>query len=184
MGKNCSSTVKQGSTNDEGLGFVHYTRALGRKRVVISNSMDALPQSSIYRTPSKKRYGARSNTNSERSRLESLHQDILVRILCNVDHEDLKQLFHVSKSIRDATLIAKQWHFAFSTPSSKTAVFRVFKDLEDSSNSVYPEAPNAPKQSRISRSRINGKKLADITVALFASPKDERWSRDGLLTET
>ncbi|XP_052181927.1 F-box protein SKIP27-like, partial [Diospyros lotus] len=67
-----------------------------------------------------------------------------IRVLCGVDHDDLKQLFHVSKTIREATLIAKQWHFAYSTPA-KTSAFRNSIDLEDTGDI---EAPNAPKQFR------------------------------------
>ena len=68
------------------------------------------------------------------------------------------------------TLIAKQWHFAYSTPS-KTRAFRSAIDLENPSElDDEIEAPNAPKQMRPRRSRLPEKKLADISVALFASP--------------
>ena len=60
---------------------------------------------------------------AEKSILESVPQDILIKVLCGVDHDDLKQLFHVSSTIRDATITARKSHFAYSTPS-KVLVFR------------------------------------------------------------
>ncbi|KAG2267915.1 hypothetical protein Bca4012_061595 [Brassica carinata] len=54
---------------------------------------------------------------------ETLPQDILIKIICGVEHGDLKQLCNVSKTIRDATLIAKKCHFEYSTPR-KTLFFR------------------------------------------------------------
>ncbi|KAF8411230.1 hypothetical protein HHK36_003776 [Tetracentron sinense] len=175
LGKNCSVRVKRGNVNaskantvEGGLGVVHYTRAMGRKRVAVSSNNEKLPIGSPLRTLSKKCCGARLKLNSEKSLLEALPQDILVQVLCGVDHDDLKQLFHVSKLIREATLIAKQWHFAYSTPISKIGAVRTFSNLEDAGKFDHHETPNAPKQYRCFRSPISGKKLADITVALFA----------------
>lgn len=189
LGKKCGSSLKSkrggGMVADEelGLGFVRYTRALGRKRILISNNFEASPIDSAPKISSKKRCGERMTLESERSLLEALPQDILIRVLCGVNHEDLKQLFHVSKSIREATLIAKQWHFAYSTPS-KTRAFRTAFDLENQSEFDDIEAPNAPRQSRPRRSRLPEKKLADISVALFASPDEEQWPRKALFMET
>ncbi|KAL2931994.1 F-box protein SKIP27 [Bienertia sinuspersici] len=96
----------------------------------------------------------RSCIQNSTSLLEALPQELL---FCGVDHDDLKQLFLVSKTVRDAAIIAKKSHFAYSTPE--------FDDLE---------APNAPKQARkMNRPRINKKKLHDISVALFADECDE-----------
>lgn len=177
LGKKCSSLKsKRGvaSTGEGlGLGFVRYTRGLGRKRILIANdeetsSFDPQIKSSLKRQCSEKMIDF--NCCDERSRLEALPQDILIRILCGVNHEDLKQLFHVSRPIREATLIAKQWHFAYNTPR-KTRVFKTSIDYEDPSENAEVEAPNAPRQLRAYKSRLTSKKLADISVALFASPK-------------
>ncbi|KAE8707508.1 F-box protein [Hibiscus syriacus] len=78
---------------------------------------------------------------------------------------DLKQLFNVSKSIREATVIAKQSYFAYSTPT-KVKAFRTSIDLEEASEIDDIEALNAPRQLRSHRS-INRKKLVAISVALF-----------------
>ncbi|XP_022721015.1 F-box protein SKIP27-like [Durio zibethinus] len=182
LGKVCrasSLTLKHGVVNEEeelGLGFVRYTRGLGRKRVGISNEMEeSLPLESATKFPLLKRQRSERimmmmmmmiDDYHEKSTLESLPQDVLIRIICGVDHEDLKQLFNVSKSIREATVIAKQLHFAYSTPT-KTKAFRTSTDFQESSDLDEIEAPNAPRQWRSHRS-INRKKLADISVALFA----------------
>ncbi|KAI8537079.1 hypothetical protein RHMOL_Rhmol10G0307100 [Rhododendron molle] len=50
-----------------------------------------------------------------------------IRILCGVDHGDLKRLFNVSKMFREATLVARKWHFAYNTPV-KTSVFKSSTD--------------------------------------------------------
>lgn len=155
-----------------GLGFVRYTRGLGRKRILISNVDD--DDSEINQTPLKRQCSATMEylefDDDVRFPLEALPQDVLIRIISGVNHEDLKQLFHVSKAIREATQIAKEQHFAFNTPT-KTRVFRSSIDFEEPSELDEIEAPNAPKQLRVPKSRISREKLAGISVALFASPK-------------
>ncbi|KVH96823.1 hypothetical protein Ccrd_001085 [Cynara cardunculus var. scolymus] len=149
------------------LGLVRRTSSFGRKRILILNEMDI---DSI--SPMKKRSMV-NNFSSERSLLEALPQDILVssdlmliRVLCGVEHDDLKKLFHVSKPIREAATIAKKMHFAYSTPKKVPAFGCSIDPSLDDADEI--EAPNAPRQSRVARSRLNRKKLADISVALFA----------------
>jgi len=123
------------------IGLVDYsnTLTLGRKRVVVSNDVEASPQ---VTTPLKKICSREISSKSQMSPLEAIPQDILViteiwsfiygflqiwslvcfsgefsflrawrvfelqvQVLCSVDHEDLKQLFHVSKTIRDAVSV-------------------------------------------------------------------------------
>lgn len=156
-----------GLVGDEGLelGLVRYTSSFGRKRIVISNN----DEDSSPKTPVKRHCGERDLVvlDLETSLLEDLPEEILIRILCGVDHEDLNQLSHVSKAIREATLIAKQSHFAYTTPK-KVRAFRTAIDVEESSNADDEiEAPNAPKQSRPVQSRLFGKKLDSLSVNLF-----------------
>ncbi|KAK4269776.1 hypothetical protein QN277_022889 [Acacia crassicarpa] len=116
---------------------------------------------------SLKRMRSRAFTpNSERSRLEALPHDTLIRVSCGVDHEELKQLYHVSKTIKEAALIAKQWHFEYSTPKKKTFALQTAIELDDENEILEMEAPNAPL--RKFKSRLSGKKLSNISVALFA----------------
>ena len=72
------------------------------------------------------------------------------------------------------TLIAKQWHFAYSTPR-KTLGFPNAIDLENLDE--FNEIEQAPRQVRIPRARLSSKKLADISVALFTSAGEENWPR-------
>ncbi|XP_054790304.1 F-box protein SKIP27-like [Prosopis cineraria] len=148
------------------LGFGSYTRSLSRKRIVVSTDVEASPLDSSSVTPLKRMRSGTFILNSERSRFEALPQDILIRVLCGVDHEDLKQLFQVSKTIKEAALIAKQWHFEYSTPKKKTFVLRTSIAVDDENEIPEIEAPNAPM--RKSKSRLSGRKLSDISVALFA----------------
>ncbi|KAF8031390.1 hypothetical protein BT93_D0555 [Corymbia citriodora subsp. variegata] len=169
-----------------GFGLVRCTRGLGRKRVGISEGPEEAAawrdESAEFRAPLKRQCSARLLLDGlEKSGLEALPQDILIRILCNVEHEDLKQLVRVSKTIKEATVVAKQWHFAYTTPT-KIRAFRNSIDLQNPSDCEEIEAPNAPL--RTFRSRINRKKLADVTAVLFASPDEGQWTRrGGLFTE-
>ncbi|KAK8664796.1 hypothetical protein V6N13_084570 [Hibiscus sabdariffa] len=158
--RSSSLKLEEEEEEDLGLGFVRYTHGLGRKRVGSlppdsSNSAPLLKRQCSDRTMAIDDY-------NRKAAIESLPQDVLIRIICGVDHDDLKQLFNVSKSIREATVIAKKLHFAYSTPT-KVKAFRTSLDLE--LNDI--EAPKAPVQWR-TRRPINRKKLADISIALFA----------------
>ncbi|KAA0052721.1 hypothetical protein IC582_017933 [Cucumis melo] len=176
----CLKSKSVVSAADKGLDFgvVRYTRGLGRKRVVIScneedSSIDLTPKA-----PSKRRCNVVSTAvEADRSLLEALPQEILIRVLCGVEHDDLKQLIRVSKTISEATLIAKDSHFAYSTPS-KVRAFRTAIELNDSSDFDEIEAPNA-RPTRRFRSPLNRKKLAEISVALFAEEEDE-WPKKKL----
>ncbi|KAL4332618.1 hypothetical protein GQ457_07G028730 [Hibiscus cannabinus] len=168
-----SLNLKRGVNEEEEsrLGLVRCTLGLGRKRVGISKEMEEITPAT--KVPLLKRQCSErilmmltADDCHEKSALESLPQDVLIRIICGVDHDDLNQLLNVSKSIREATVIAKQSHFAYRTPK-KVKAFRTSLDFKESSLSDEMEAPNAPRQWR-SHASTNRKKLADISVALFA----------------
>lgn len=78
------------------------------------------------------------------------------------------------------TLIAKEWHFAYSTPS-KVRAFRTAIDFNNSNDFDEIEAPNAPP-GRHFRAPLNRKKLAEISVALFA--EEDQWPKKKFPTET
>ncbi|GJU57194.1 reverse transcriptase domain-containing protein [Tanacetum coccineum] len=52
------------------------------------------------------------------SRLEDLPQEVLVKVLCGVEHRDCKSLFYVSHKIREVAILAKEYHFDYTTPRS------------------------------------------------------------------
>ncbi|CAF2133845.1 unnamed protein product [Brassica napus] len=176
---------------DGGLGLelelelVQYKRGFGRKRVLISSG-DEICDSLVGKTSSKKLCDEASAAGGQSRELEDLPLDILVnlsfydlwiilsylillRIICGVEHEDLKQLFHVSKAVREATLIAKQSHFAYSTPR-KTSVFERSRFGLDKPSGLGDgddyeiEAPAAPLQKRY---RSRDEDNSGVSVALF-----------------
>lgn len=157
-----------GKEEASGLGFVRITRGLGRKRILISKSnqenVSNSDQNLLKRSKSE-------TTESNNSVLESLHQDILIRVLCHVDHDDLARLKRVSKTIRNAVLEAKKSHFDYSTPK-KTLSFRdplVTLNEDSNSNSTSDqddeiEPPNAPtRRKTVSRESD----LSKISMVLF-----------------
>ncbi|AES90432.1 hypothetical protein MtrunA17_Chr4g0048291 [Medicago truncatula] len=156
------------TVSDMTLGFDTYSygRALGRKRVVVSNNDEAF-ESNPVTVPLKRMCSGRFDTISEKSRLEALPQDLLVRVLCGVDHDDLEQLFNVSTTIKEAGEIAKQMHFEFSTPKKSSVAVRSPFDIENGFDDEI-EAPNAPLMSKKSKPRLSANKLAGISVSLFA----------------
>ncbi|KAI3680633.1 hypothetical protein L6452_35406 [Arctium lappa] len=156
-----------------GLGLVKRTSSFGRKRILILNHMDF--DSIDVSKPSKKQFlESNSDFCSQRSLLQALPQEILIKILCGVDHKDLKRLFHVSKPIREAALIAKEWHFEYTTPK-KIPAFRCSLNLDEFPSSDFEETepPNAPKQSRSYRSRVTRKNPSTVCVSLFASSAEK-----------
>ncbi|XP_047340530.1 F-box protein SKIP27-like isoform X2 [Impatiens glandulifera] len=102
------------------------------------------------------------------SRLEDLPDEILIKVLCGVDHSDLKQLFQVSKLIRETTLIAKKQYFEYNTPKKIPARNSIV--LNDSGEIENGEILNAPRKMRNHRRRrMSEKDMREISVALFSS---------------
>ncbi|CAN8245101.1 unnamed protein product [Cochlearia groenlandica] len=161
---------RRGGNGDDGNGglgleleLVCYKRGFGRKRVSISSSCD---DDSILNL--KKLCDSKACVeNGQSLQLQDLPQDLLVKIICGVEHEDLKPLFHVSKTIRASALIAKESHFAFSTPrKTDNRFFGLDKPLglEDE----IEEAPGAPLQKRSRLSRLNrDNDDSGVSMALF-----------------
>lgn len=148
-----------------------YTRIIGRKRVVTPHTADDLPFTSPINTSFKRRPKRRSHSETL-NRLELLPQDVLIHVLCGVNHSNLKHVIFVSKAIHDAALIAKESHFDFSTPNSKLTKLTAKGDNIEDVNELDDghETPNAPM--RVSGSRLGCKDLSSITVALFTSPDE------------
>ncbi|WOH11783.1 hypothetical protein DCAR_0831275 [Daucus carota subsp. sativus] len=151
LGKRCSTR------GNERVGCVRFSRSFGRKRVVISNDMEV---DSCLVTPMKMHCEGKSA-------IESLPQDVLIRILCGVEHDDLKMVLRVSKAFRDATLVAKRLHFEYTTPRKRLA----FRNPADFEGELDGRTPNAPKQTRVSKSRFGGNK------------EEEWWPRRALFVE-
>lgn len=68
-------------------------------------------------------------------------------------------------------MIAKKLHFEYATPRKTIAFKNAIEDLGEF-NDV--EAPNAPRQLKFRKLKLSKTKMADISVALFAS-EDDNW---------
>eukprot|EP01018_Ginkgo_biloba_P003308 Gb_30100 [translate_table: standard] len=114
-------------------------KAIGRKRVLFvghgftsptsgaENNVCLLPENKMVPIPNIPSDPATPKTptidsgqdaeqvNGE-SRLESLPLDLLVRILCYLHHDQLRAMFHVSQRIRKAVVVARRFHFNYTTP--------------------------------------------------------------------
>ncbi|CAN1149704.1 F-box protein At1g61340 [Linum perenne] len=132
-------------------------RSFGRKRITVdveSWDMETGPS-----TPLKRHC---SGNNMAVAELESLPQELLVKVICGVNHEDLKQLVLVSKPVSEATSIARELHFAYSTPRKVRANFDF--DIDEI------ETPRAPRAVR-GHKRLSEKDASELSVSLFGSPK-------------
>ncbi|GJN11370.1 hypothetical protein PR202_ga29556 [Eleusine coracana subsp. coracana] len=135
------------------------TRILGRKRVAVPPTPASPGPHSPVRSLRKQR-STRLQMNDGASILESLPEDLLINVLCKVNHSDLKQLILVSKPVSKATIVAQEQHFAYATPSAKSS----FRDDQDNDHQW------APRQRRVAgRSRFGGKDLEGIAVNLAAA---------------
>ncbi|CAN6457759.1 unnamed protein product [Victoria cruziana] len=180
-GQDCSqssSNYLEVGSQDDGLELTTCMKAIGRKRIVVPNRSE-LPSMSFLREfrPPKRRVSNANVVSMNTSRnlhLEALPLDILVRILCGVDHEDLKRLYLVSKTVKAAAMVAKDHHFAFSTPKANRArsASLDFSEMSGNSSEGSTEAPNAPLRHRCAKAR-SGKKFADISVNLFCSAAED-----------
>ncbi|PIA55430.1 hypothetical protein AQUCO_00700015v1 [Aquilegia coerulea] len=115
------------------------------------------------------------------SRLESLPMDLLVKILCHLHHDQLRPVFHVSQKIRKAVIIARQFHFNYTTPDrDRQELLRTitprptehwpFVSKKDPKGiwCASPHTPKAPKQGPRPPARFKGNiEVRQITAALF-----------------
>ncbi|WJX16090.1 hypothetical protein P8452_06167 [Trifolium repens] len=102
------------------------------------------------------------------SPLEALPQDILLYVLCGVDHADLKQLFRVSKTIRKATLIVEESYFNFSTPKN----YKI--EVKTPKTPLIRKQPSEESKFNLEdftrkRKKFNLKELNDISTILFCA---------------
>ncbi|KAH7437113.1 hypothetical protein KP509_05G056900 [Ceratopteris richardii] len=93
---------------------------------------------------------------SSDSPLEEIPFDLLLQIVCHLDHDDLRPVSLVCKRLLKAVLIAQECHFCFMTPRMKKKGKRMqmFPSSEERishKNAVQtflcPPTPNAPKHS-------------------------------------
>ncbi|KAJ0240745.1 F-box protein [Hirschfeldia incana] len=83
-----------------------------RKSPLMLSPVGIVMQNSLLRTPKT----PQAEPCDSESQFESLPMDLLVKIVCHLHHDELKAVFHVSQRIRAAAVIARQYHFNYTTP--------------------------------------------------------------------
>ncbi|CAI0461619.1 unnamed protein product [Linum tenue] len=156
--------------------------SLGNKVAAHDNSplllspMDLFKHNRFERTPKTPRV---EDCESE-SRLESLPMDLLVNVLCHLHHDQLRPVFHVSRKIRKAVVIARQFHFNYTTPDrSRQEMLRTMTPLPaehypfvgkgDGKSALLPSphTPKAPRQGPRPPSRLKITEMKQIAAVLF-----------------
>ncbi|XP_065855162.1 F-box protein At4g35930 isoform X2 [Euphorbia lathyris] len=150
-------------------------RAIDQSPLLLS-PVDIIKQSHLVRTPKTPRM---EDCESD-SRLESLPMDLLVKILCHLHHDQLRAVFHVSQRIRKAVIVARQFHFNYTTPDrSRQEMLRTMTPLptehwpfisKGDGKGVFLASPNTPKAPRHGPrppSRIKVTEMKQIAAVLF-----------------
>ncbi|KAI8017268.1 F-box protein [Camellia lanceoleosa] len=114
------------------------------------------------------------------SRLESLPMDLLVKILCHLHHDQLRAVFHVSQRIRKAVVIARQFHFNYTTPDrSRQEMLRTMTPLptehwpfvsKGNGKGIWissPHTPKAPRHGPRPPLRLKCPEMRQIAAVLF-----------------
>ncbi|CAN0852708.1 F-box protein SKIP27 [Linum grandiflorum] len=165
LGRSCSSSMTE-EEQQQTVPFelVRYS-SFGRKRITVS--LESWDMETGPVTPTLKRHCSEAAiAMAAATELESLPQELLVKVICGVNHDDLKQLLFVSKPIAEATSIAREIHFAYRTPK-KVRAFRspaVDFEMEDIET---PGAPRAVREYKL----LSRKVASDLSVSLFSSPE-------------
>lgn len=147
-----------------------------RKSPLMLSPVGIVRQNSLLRTPKTPQA---EPCNSE-SQFESLPMDLLVKIVCHLHHDELKAVFHVSQRIRAAAVIARQYHFNFTTPDrSRQEMLSVLTPLPinrwpfvskgDGNARVMasPHTPKAPRHGPRPPCRTKLAEMKQIAAVLF-----------------
>ncbi|KAA8532006.1 hypothetical protein F0562_006852 [Nyssa sinensis] len=142
----------------------------------VAGPVDILKQNNLLRTPKT----PRAEDDESESRLESLPTDLLVKILCHLHHDQLRAVFHVSQRIRKAVLLARQFHFNYTTPDrSRQEMLRATTPLptehwpfvsKGDGKGIWipsPHTPKAPRHGPRPPSRIKFTEMRQIAAVLF-----------------
>ncbi|XP_057723084.1 F-box protein At4g35930 [Arachis stenosperma] len=114
------------------------------------------------------------------SRLEGLPMDLLVKILCNLHHDQLRAVFHVSRRIRKAVVIARQFYFNYTTPDrSRQEMLSTMtpRPIEHwpflckvdgkGVRIASPHTPKAPRHGPRPLSRLRLSEMRQVAAVLF-----------------
>ncbi|KAF7828982.1 F-box protein [Senna tora] len=105
-----------------------------------------------------------------------------VKILCHLHHDQLRAVFHVSQTIRNAVLFARQYHFNYTTPDrSRQEMLRTTTPClsehwpslclcngDGKGTSISsPHTPKAPRHGPRPPSRLKVSEMRQIAAVLF-----------------
>ncbi|XP_071709472.1 F-box protein At4g35930-like [Rutidosis leptorrhynchoides] len=143
-----------------------------------NNYLAGFKENNLQRTPKTPR--PVGNGLDYESRLESLPMDLLVKILCHLHHDQLKAVFHVCERVRKAVVIARQFHFNYTTPSrSRQELLCTSTPLptehwpfmiKGDSKCKYltlPTTPKAPRHGPRPPSRLKLTEMRQVAAVLF-----------------
>ncbi|KAK9670647.1 hypothetical protein RND81_13G215300 [Saponaria officinalis] len=147
-----------------------------RFKFSIASPLNLVKQNMLPKTPKTPRF---EDCDSE-SRLESLPLDILVKIVCHMHHDQLRVVFHVSQRVRMAVILARQFHFNYTTPDrsrqeillSMTPVPTEHVQFHCKGESrgfpiPSPNTPKAPRHGPRPPSRLKCTEMRPVAAVLF-----------------
>ncbi|KAL5714651.1 hypothetical protein ACHQM5_016582 [Ranunculus cassubicifolius] len=187
------------------LAQIRYSRAtstksctdLGKKRVLVLGSTNSEDEVVIDQSPSSLMSPPRTMTggvdymvatpktpqlqeHDSDSRLESLPMDLLVKVLCHLHHDQLRPVFHVSQKVRKAVIVARQYHFNYTTPDrARQEMLQTITPIptehwpfmRGEHKGIWyssPHTPKAPRHGPRPPPRFKGNiEVRQITAALF-----------------
>ncbi|XP_071731246.1 F-box protein At4g35930 [Rutidosis leptorrhynchoides] len=144
----------------------------------VAAPVDLMKENKLIKTPTTP--GPQDWITDCESRMESLPMELLVKILCHLHHDQLRAVFHVSERIRTAAIIARRFHFNYTTPDrSRQEMLNAmtplptqhwpFMSKEDEKRKVMtlPRTPKAPRHGPRPPSRIKLTEIRQVAAVLF-----------------
>ncbi|KAK3037152.1 hypothetical protein RJ639_031039 [Escallonia herrerae] len=138
--------------------------------------LDVVKLNNLQRTPKT----PRAEPYESESRLEALPIDLLVNTLCHLHHDQLRAVFHVSRKIRTAVVLARQFYFNYTTPDrSRQEILKTITPLPTEHwpfvskgdgkglRMPSPSTPKAPKHGPRPPSRMKVTDMRQIAAVLF-----------------
>ncbi|KAI7742883.1 hypothetical protein M8C21_029579 [Ambrosia artemisiifolia] len=148
----------------------------------VAGPVDMVKESNLLRTP--KMELPNGDVSDYESRLESLPMEVMVKILCHLHHDQLRAAFHVSERVRKAAVIARQFHFNYTTPDRSRQELLctstplptehwpfVSKGDGKSKDLKLPSTPKAPRHGPRPPSRLKLTEMRQIAAVLFQEPQ-------------
>ncbi|KAL5557500.1 hypothetical protein UlMin_039736 [Ulmus minor] len=182
VGKACTDIGKKRvalfETQRDDNDMVVEERVIDRSPLMLS-PVNLFKQSNVLGTPKT----PRAEDCESESRLESLPIDLLVKILCHLHHDQLRAVFHVCQRVRKAVLLARQFHFNYTTPDrSRQEMLRTmtpkatehwpfvsFCSKGDGKGVLMPSphTPKAPRHGPRPPSRLKSSEMRQVAAVLF-----------------